>query len=235
MSFDWLQSDTMIITMRLLIAAFLCGLIGLEREVKRHPAGFRTHLLVGLGSCLLMILSLYGFKEFINYPSDFAVRYDPSRIPSYVISGIGFLGGGTILVHGITVRGLTTAASIWIVAGIGLVVGIGMYYVAVLTTVIVILSLIFLNKWENVFIKTAHKETLYLLVSNNKPSLSNVLEILESYHVKVDKVNVENHGDTDQMLLKYRFVTILPNDKTFPKLYDELTQIDGIHKVFTEE
>lgn len=231
---DWLHSDMAIITMRLFIATFLCGLIGLEREVNRHSAGFRTHLLVGLGSCLLMLLSLYGFKEFVNNPSG-TIRYDPSRIPSYVISGIGFLGGGTILVHGTTVKGLTTAASIWIVAAIGLVVGIGMYYVAVLATIIVILCLYFLNKWENVLVKVAHSEDLYLLVENKKPGLSRVLEIFETHHVKVEKIEIKNHGEIDQLLLKYKFLVIFPKGETLSSIYNELCLIDGIQKVYTDE
>ena len=231
----WFHSDEFVMTIRLLIAAGLCGLIGLEREYKRHPAGFRTHLLVGLGSCLLMLLSLYGFKDFIHLTSASAVRYDPSRLPSYVVSGIGFLGGGTILVHGLTVKGLTTAASIWIVAAIGLVVGIGMYYIAIFTTIVVILSLIFLNKWENVFIKKAHKETIYLLVNSNTPGLSQILSVIEQNHVKVDNINIENHGETDQMLLKYCLYVILPNNQALPLLYDKLYKMEGVHKVYTDE
>lgn len=231
----WFSSDEFVMTIRLLIAAGLCGLIGLEREFKRHPAGFRTHLLVGLGSCLIMLLSLYGFKDFIHLSSMSSIRYDPSRLASYVVSGIGFLGGGTILVHGMTVKGLTTAASIWVVAAIGLVVGIGMYYIAIFSTIVVILSLIFLNKWENVFIKKSHKETLYLLVSSNKPGLSQVLKVLEHSHIKVEHIDIENHGEMEQMLLKYRLYVVLPNDQAFPVIYDELHGMDGIHKVYTDE
>src|SRR5699024_4744058 len=106
---------------RLLVALVLSGIIGFEREWNNHSAGFRTHILVGVGSCLMMLLSLYGFLNFIDAYDN--VRFDPARIPSYVISGIGFLGAGTIIVYGGTIRGLTTAASIWTVAGIGLVVG----------------------------------------------------------------------------------------------------------------
>ncbi|WP_461181538.1 MgtC/SapB family protein [Virgibacillus kimchii] len=142
---------------RILIALVLSGLIGFEREVKRHFAGFRTHILVGVGACLMMLLSLFGFEAFIvTYDN---VRFDPARIPSYVISGIGFLGAGTIIVYGGTIRGLTTAASIWAVAGIGLVVGAGMYAAAVFTTMVILISLIFLNNFENLFIHKKRKST----------------------------------------------------------------------------
>src|SRR5699024_6177927 len=134
---DGLISDHFNIMMiRILTALVLSGLIGFERELKNHSAGFRTHILVGVGACLMMLLSLYGFEAFIELYDN--IRFDPARIPSYVISGIGFLGAGTIIVNGMTIRGLTTAASIWTVAGLGLVVGAGMYAAAVFTTFIIL-------------------------------------------------------------------------------------------------
>ncbi len=141
---------------RLMIALILAGLIGFEREVNKHSAGFRTHILVGVSSCLMMLLSVNGFDYFIeNFDN---VRFDPARIPSYVISGIGFLGAGTIIVHGGTIKGLTTAASIWAVAGLGLIVGIGMYKEAIVTTLIILISLVVLNKFE----KKLHSKPYYL-------------------------------------------------------------------------
>src|SRR5690554_1164658 len=97
-----------VMLLRILLATLLCGMIGFERELKKHSAGFRTHILVGVGACLMMLLSIYGFEAYIMQYDN--IRFDPARIPSYVISGIGFLGAGTIIVHGMTIRGLTTAA-----------------------------------------------------------------------------------------------------------------------------
>ncbi|MHC8522914.1 MgtC/SapB family protein [Rossellomorea sp. H39__3] len=146
-----LSPEFMIVIKRILLIVLLSGLIGLERESKNHPAGLRTHILVGVGSCLLMLLSIYGFQPFLDEHPELN-GFDPSRIPSYVISGIGFLGAGTILVHrGVTVRGLTTAASIWVVAGLGLVVGIGMHYEAIFTTAIIVLTLLFLTRAEQYY------------------------------------------------------------------------------------
>ncbi len=93
-----LSPEFMIVIKRILLIVLLSGLIGLERESKNHPAGLRTHILVGVGSCLLMLLSIYGFQPFLDEHPELN-GFDPSRIPSYVISGIGFLGAGTILVH----------------------------------------------------------------------------------------------------------------------------------------
>src|SRR5690625_6338249 len=96
----------LVITMRILIVLLLSGLIGFERELKNHSAGFRTHILVGIGSCLMMLLSLYGFEGVLaKYAGVVNVRFDPSRLPTYVLSGIGFLGAGTIIVYGGTIRG----------------------------------------------------------------------------------------------------------------------------------
>lgn len=133
------------LTLRVLLSLLLGGLIGIEREWSNHAAGFRTHILVCLGSTTIMLLSIYGFGDFAN---EFNVRMDPARLAAQVISGIGFLGAGAIMRTGATVSGLTTAASIWVVAAIGLCVGAGFYYGAVLVAFLVLVSLFVLNKWE---------------------------------------------------------------------------------------
>lgn len=118
-------------TLRLLLALVLGGLIGLERELGGHSAGFRTHILVCLGSAVIVLLSMYGFSDFAAEPN---VRLDPARLAAQVISGVGFLGAGTIMRNGFGVSGLTTAASLWVSAAIGLSAGAGFYYGAVIAT-----------------------------------------------------------------------------------------------------
>ncbi|MGM0877648.1 MAG: MgtC/SapB family protein [Bacillota bacterium] len=184
--FEFFNQDTYTMFTRIFIATLLCGVIGLEREFKNHPAGFRTHLLVGIGSCLMMILSLYGFESYID--NDPNIRFDPARIPSYVISGIGFLGGGTILVKGATVRGLTTAASIWIVAGLGLVIGAGMYVLAFFTTVIVLMCLIFLNRLEKYMNVKRARRKMKVAVHLSKTTIDQVVQRLSSYDVITHKI-----------------------------------------------
>lgn len=129
---------------RLLIAAFLSGIIGFEREAHARPAGLRTHVLVCVGSTLIMLTSLYIFEAYVG-----RVPLDPTRIAANVVVGIGFLGAGTIIRSGASVVGLTTAASIWAVAGIGLAVGCGYYAGAFAATFIILLTLLFLRKIEN--------------------------------------------------------------------------------------
>ena len=127
---------------RLLVATLLGALIGLEREYHAKEAGVRTHLLVALGSCLFMIISIYGFDAYLGRDH---VSFDPSRIASQVVTGIGFIGAGTIILQKQVVRGLTTAAGVWVTAAIGLACGDGMYLLAVISTAVVLISLGLIN------------------------------------------------------------------------------------------
>lgn len=124
--------------LRLFVAGAMGVLIGLEREYRAKEAGYRTHFLVALGSALMMIVSQYGFMEVLKTD---LIRLDPSRIAAQVVSGIGFIGAGTIILQKQIVRGLTTAAGIWATSGIGLAVGAGMYAVGISATLLVLLGL----------------------------------------------------------------------------------------------
>jgi putative Mg2+ transporter-C (MgtC) family protein len=135
---------------RLGLAGILGGAIGVERELRDREAGIRTHLLVSLGSALFTLVSAYGFHEFLT-SGDAVVRADPTRIAAQIVTGIGFLGAGAIIREGLSVRGLTTAATLWVVAAIGMACGAGWYGPAVITTVFTVLALgplrIFAYKW----------------------------------------------------------------------------------------
>jgi putative Mg2+ transporter-C (MgtC) family protein len=132
---DWWE-----VFLRLALAAALGAAIGLERELREREAGLRTHLLVSLGSALFTIVSAYGFHAFLASGAN-VVRADPTRIAAQIVTGIGFLGAGAIIRQGLSVRGLTTAATLWVVAAIGLAAGAGYYSGAVIATVLVLLSL----------------------------------------------------------------------------------------------
>lgn len=218
------HDDLLLFVFRLFFALILSGLIGFEREVKNHSAGFRTHILVGVGACLMMLLSLYGFEEFMDQHEQ--VRFDPARIPSYVISGIGFLGAGTIIVNGMTIRGLTTAASIWTVAGIGLVVGAGMYDVATITTIFVLMSLVFLNKVEKEKFNGNRKNIFHVTIRDNTP-VHQVLSVFEQRGLNVRKLDVV-------ALDKYqkRVVVELNKKQEYDRsaLIQQLTMVDGVEE-----
>ena len=126
--------------LRLVVAAGLGGAIGLERELRDHEAGFRTHLLVALGACVFTLVSAYAWTDWTFSTRD-GIVFDPTRIAAQIVTGIGFLGAGAIIVRGINVRGLTTAATLWVVAAIGMAAGTGYYAVAVGATALVLVSL----------------------------------------------------------------------------------------------
>ncbi|WP_010528956.1 MgtC/SapB family protein [Lentibacillus jeotgali] len=213
-----------IIMLRILIALILSGVIGFERELKNHSAGFRTHILVGVGACLMMLLSLYGFETLIDAYDN--IRFDPTRIPSYVISGIGFLGAGTIIVNGMTIRGLTTAASIWTVAGLGLVVGAGMYGAAVFTTFIILLSLIFLNNFEKLF----RKEKPYQIEITALPGLTinSVVSVFESCSLAIKQVQIERIDED----LRNIIVKIAPyKNLNQVELFEDISKIDYVKNI----
>lgn len=189
---------------RLLLAVLLGGLIGLEREVLGRPAGLRTHILVSTGSALIMVVSAYAFES-----------GDPARLAAQVVSGIGFLGAGTIMREGASVRGLTTAASLWVVAGIGLAVGVGYYYAAAVTTLLVYFSLKALNKVEHRFFR----------------SKSNVLTLrIVDEPGRLGEIGIA----LGEMGIDIRSVEIIPQDETISVLEIEVAtprQIDRLQVV----
>lgn len=133
---------------RIVVGSVLGGVIGYERDVHGRPAGLRTHLIVALASATFMVVSNH-FGDYQRYAAGSYIALDPSRIAASVVTGVGFLGGGAILRTGLTVQGLTTAASLWLVAAIGLAAGGGMYLEAVVVTVIGIVALTLLRRFED--------------------------------------------------------------------------------------
>ncbi|MFC4025699.1 MgtC/SapB family protein [Oceanobacillus longus] len=217
--------DFLLIVLRLFVALLLSGLIGFEREINNHSAGFRTHILVGVGSCLMMILSLFGFISFMETYDN--VQFDPARIPSYVISGIGFLGAGTIIVYGGTVRGLTTAASIWAVAGIGLVVGAGMYSVAIVTTLIILISLVFLNHIESFFPKSKTSNFIEIVVEEYF-QIHYVVELIEKYNLSIKNVEIFR---MESNLRKIYIKTDVKEKQDLVGLFEEISKIDYVKNI----
>ncbi|MBP5091491.1 MAG: MgtC/SapB family protein, partial [Bacilli bacterium] len=141
--------NLLLVVVSLLLAAGLTGLIGLEREVHGHSAGLRTHLLVAIGSALIMVISIYGFRV---WDSSFlpAASRDPARLAAQVVAGIGFIGAGTIVQNGISVRGLTTATTLWISMAIGLACGSGNFVIALIATAVSVIALISMRAVERV-------------------------------------------------------------------------------------
>ena len=177
--------------LRLLVAGILGAIIGQDREYRAKEAGYRTHFLVSLGSALIMIVSQYGFQEIIKENS---VTLDPSRVAAQVVSGIGFIGAGTIILQKQIVRGLTTAAGIWATAGIGLAVGAGMYAIGIATTV---LTLIGLELLSYIFKSVGMKSSMIAFSTNNKDTLKQI----------ADRFNSK-----DYMIVSYEMQTLHPGE-----------------------
>lgn len=144
------------IEMRIISAIFLGFAIGLEREITNKYAGLRTNILVCVGSCIFTILSIYGFPEVSVLGDELGTR-DTARVAAQVVTGIGFIGGGTVLRHGANVFGLTTAATLWVSAAIGMACGTGMYGVAIMSTIFTIIVLVMARVFEKTFLRGSSK------------------------------------------------------------------------------
>ena len=155
---------------RLVLAALFGTIIGLDREYREKEAGFRTHFLVSLGSALMMIVSQYGFSEILTHDG---VSLDPSRIAAQVVSGIGFIGAGTIIFNHQIVRGLTTAASLWATAGIGLTAGAGMSWLALAAT---ILTLVALEGLSLVFRSLGSRRMVVVFLASDRTGVADTLD-----------------------------------------------------------
>jgi putative Mg2+ transporter-C (MgtC) family protein len=184
----WHGSYELSITVKLLLAALAGGIIGFEREIHGRPAGLRTHLLVTVGSCLMMIISEAFHLKYGDLGVESAVRLDPSRTAAQIIAGIGFLGAGVILKEGVNVRGLTTAASLWVVAGLGMAFGMGLFGPAVITTLLAFFSLFFLKKLEPV-IKKDRYLFLTVVAGNDKDIYPELERIFRENNLRVSDVS----------------------------------------------
>ncbi|TJY38962.1 MgtC/SapB family protein [Cohnella pontilimi] len=217
------------LTLRILSALVIGGLIGLEREFGDHAAGFRTHILVCLGSALIMLLSIYGFSAFVGEQN---VRADPARLAAQVISGIGFLGAGTILRNGTSISGLTTAASLWVVAALGLAVGAGFYYGALLTTLLVLISLFVLNKLEKIFSSKRRMIDLTMVLDESAGGIASAMGLLKPFGAVITgltAVTDPEGKETPIIELQVRMKNMLL--EKHPEFLNELRSVKGMKKV----
>lgn len=205
---------------RLVLAAILGGFIGLERERLGRPAGLRTHTLVSIGSCLIMLISIYGF-------ADMKMIYDPGRLAAQVVSGIGFLGAGTIIREGFSIRGLTTAASLWLVAGIGLASGAGFWAGAIFTTLLTVSTLILLENLEKKLIspRAAVVETI---VRKNGDEINKISETINQMGIRVRNIEIELDENDE-----FAHIVIVADGREFPreKVIANLCKIPSVKKV----
>ncbi len=186
------------VVMRLLLAAVLSGAIGYERERHGRAAGLRTHILVCVGSTLLMLVGLHLTEVYRGI-----ANVDPGRIAAQVVSGIGFLGAGTIMRFRASVRGLTTAASLWAVAGVGLAVGCGFYSAAIVTTLIILTVLFWLTRVEWQLVRKDWYRTLVIeTTAATADVLQQVREILGNYQIELRDFVIQKSATTGQLVIE---------------------------------
>lgn len=191
------------VVLRICLAALLGALVGIEREIHGRPAGFRTHLLVALGACLMMLVSEHFYLKYQFLTSNSAVRLDPARVAAQIVTGIGFLGAGAIIKEAHSVRGLTTAACLWVVAGIGMAVGCGMYLAALLVTGVALISLLFL-KWLERRVRKERYRVLEISCEDRPETFDLLLEFLRENKLRLVDCGVEKEADSSE--IHYRFV-----------------------------
>ena len=215
------------IILRLLLALVFGGLIGLERGAERHPAGFRTHILVCVGAALAMITNQYMVDL---WPA----QVDPSRIGAQVITGVGFLGAGTIILTGSNkIRGLTTAAGLWASACIGLAVGIGFYSGAVIGTILIYISLELLPHIESAVYKRAGNLALYIEVTD-RTVFKTVMETVRERGITIGDLDFSRGSVLTQQGVGFSIRLHLPRKVQAASVIEELNAIDGVTLVDQE-
>lgn len=204
------------VLLRLLLASLFGALIGLERERRELFAGLRTHMMVCVGSCLVMIVSAYGFSDILR---EAHVSLDPSRVAAQVVSGIGFIGAGTILFskQG-TVRGLTTAAGLWTVAAIGLATGGGLYFAAAATTVIALVILWAIHPLAHLLVKKNHKSTLKVVTASQFEYSALVALFPNNLYNLIDSLQVEKSEGSITYTIKFENINQIEIEKLFELL-----------------
>jgi putative Mg2+ transporter-C (MgtC) family protein len=218
------------ILLRLGLALILGAIIGLERESTEHTAGLRTQALVALGSSLFTIISAYGFSSFLGIPH---IQIDPTRIASYIVAGIGFLGAGSIFRDQQRVRGLTTAATVWLVAAVGMACGAGMLLTAVAATIMALTILILLRYVERLFLLGHSSEAQHLHIEATPVSgqfTGQVYDACTHAGITVEKLTVRPDQEVDTVIVACR----IPNAATLSQVIGDLRTLPGVRAVHAD-
>jgi putative Mg2+ transporter-C (MgtC) family protein len=212
---------------RVALAAALGAVLGFERELREREAGLRTHLLVSVGSALFTIVSAYGFREFLT-SGESVIRADPTRIAAQIVTGIGFLGAGAIIRQGLAIRGLTTAATLWVVAAIGLAAGAGYYSAAVITTAVALVALWPLRALAFRAVRRFRGETGLLLVQlPSGESPAKVIDVIEGAGAEIDSLEIGHEGDRRNVEVTLE----LPRQGLALELVTKLADVEGVLEV----
>jgi putative Mg2+ transporter-C (MgtC) family protein len=209
------------ILLRLALAAVLGGAIGVERELRDRYAGLRTHLLVSLGACVFTLVSVYAWSGVF----DGEVSYDPTRIAAQVVTGVGFLGAGAIIRQGVTVHGLTTAATLWVAAALGMTAAAGFYSAAIIATLLTLIVLWPLRIVERRYIARIRGGSTHLLIEMAQAaSVVPVLNYLESREVQLDSVQVRDEAERRTVAVEFE----LSHGVRTVEIVNELLALEGV-------
>ncbi len=229
----FVYSDTAVILAKLLLSALIGTLVGYEREAHGQAAGLRTNILVCMASCLLMLLSIHMAEIYINLTDESIVRADPGRIASYAVAGMGFLGAGAIIKGKGSVRGLTTAASLWLVTAIGLAIGAGLFVPAVITTVVSVIILYNLR-----LLKPDIKHDRHTLLSVKCCCEKRPLKEIKAILAEVNSLKIEflnYYEDRLEQITTYKFRILSKDDINWSNIVGKILEIDSVLEISWEE
>ncbi len=207
---------------RIVISFVMGALVGLEREMHNQPAGLRTHILISIGSTLVMLISLF-------IPQAYEAGGDPGRIAAQVVSGIGFLGAGAILKFGADIKGLTTAASIWAMAAVGMAVGAGMYSISIIGVAVILFALTAMNLFEKNIFRERSLRKIEIVIKKRFSSLQSITGILGEFDVRINSTGFDRNVNdaTDRFI----FVVAVTNELDVQKLADAIEHEQGVVSV----
>ena len=218
------------ITVRFLVAVALTGAIGIEREIAGQPAGLRTHITVGLGAALFGLISVHGFDAYVAGRNTNNYQIDVSRVASQVVVGVGFLGAGAILKEGASIRGLTTAASLWATAAIGLACGLGSFFAGVATTIALVLSLILLRtprQWvRRRLARSLETVIIHVRHGANPSDVVSALHAIDGCDVRALSIRRSDEGLTIEADLKAEPTCDLESGLGAIAAHDDVTGLD---------
>ena len=216
------------IIIRILVGAILGAMVGLERERHDQPAGLRTHMILVIGATLAMVLSVnvgYLFAR-PGTPSD------PARLAAQVISGIGFLGAGAILRYGLSVKGLTTATSLWTMAIVGMAVGAGYYLIGIVSTALMLIVLSLVNVVENRFLRTSVSRFITIEAIYHKGGVRSIRKMIQSFSDSISSFNIQKNVKSKR--LRIQVVARISRNQHLEELIEAISEVEGVRNLKVE-
>lgn len=220
-----------VLVIRIILAGICGGIIGVERTLRQKDAGFRTHIIVAMGAALMVIISKYGFLDIVFLNS---VQVDVSRVASNIITGISFLGAGMIFVKGISIKGLTTAAGIWVTAAVGMAMGAGLYIVAFISVFLLLLVQIVFHKFLIGFDKVLANDNLvpcFVQIENTPVAVKELKAFLKANGVQVFDSSIETSQNNEKLTIHLNVQH--EKDVDIDDVFERYLQKDGVYQAFS--